>query len=455
MQEGFVRTKALLSLFAGIPIVLLAFTTTPFIRRAGAPFDDNGATCLACHQVSATLPGSVGINVTTYTPGVTQLIHVTINDPQGVKWGFQMTARSLNDTTQEAGTFTPVDPSLVTVRCDDGTATGSAAPCNGTREFAQHARAPAAPGAGFTFDVNWTAPPQEVGNIVFYVAALAANGDNTTAGDRTYTAAQLVPLDPAAACSNTKIPNLQRVIDAAAFGNNLASGGLWTIKGLDFETSNLKRTAGPGDFVNNAFPNVLGCIAVEVNGQRTPITYVQTDQINFQGPVVSGPVNVMVVSNAGKPNELRSNVASVTVLPVAPAFFTFKTSNSIAAQFANTPDIVANPAVVPGARPARPGDIVTLYGTGFGATDPPVAVGALATGISNVTTTPLTVTIGGVTLASSDVFYAGLSPGSIGGLYQLNVRIPPTAPDGDIPVVVSVAGIPSQSGATIPVKSVQ
>src|SRR5258708_17123737 len=101
--------------------------------------------------------------------------------------------------------------------------------------------------------------------IAFYVAATAANGDNTTAGDRTYTARVLVRA--VAACSNTKPPSLQRVIDAAAFSNNLASGGLWTIKGLDFETSNLKRIAGPGDLVSNAFPTTLGCIAVEVNSQ--------------------------------------------------------------------------------------------------------------------------------------------------------------------------------------------
>jgi uncharacterized protein (TIGR03437 family) len=446
------RTKILLSLFAGIPAILLAFIATPLVRRAGVPSDDNGATCTACHQASASLPGSVSLNITNYTPGQTQLVHVTIADPQAARWGFQMTARPLNDTTQEAGTFAPVD-TLVTVRCDDGTPTGSAAPCNGVREFAQHAMAPnTLPGAGFTFDVNWTPPPQEVGNIVLYVAALAANGDNLPTGDRTYTAQVILPA--IAACSNTKPPNLQKIIDAAAFTNNLASGGLWTIKGLDFETSNLKRTAGPGDFVNNAFPNVLGCIAVEVNQQRVPITYVQTDQINFQGPVVSGPVSVQIVSNAGKPNELRSSMGNVTVLPVAPAFFTFNGS-SIAAQFANTANIVANPAVVAGARPAKPGEIVTLYGTGFGATNPPVAPGALATGVSNVTTTPVTVTIGTVTLAASDVFYAGLSPGSISGLYQLNVRIPVSAPDGDIPVMVSVGGVQSQSGTTIPVKSSQ
>src|SRR5271169_3602956 len=118
------RTKVLLSLLAGIPVILLAFSATPFIRRAGAPSDDNGATCTACHQISATLPGSVSLNITSYTPSQTQLIHVTIADPQAVRWGFQMTARPLNDTTQEAGTFTPVDPTLVTVRCDNGTPTG-------------------------------------------------------------------------------------------------------------------------------------------------------------------------------------------------------------------------------------------------------------------------------------------------------------------------------------------
>src|SRR5260370_5444048 len=135
------RSKILLSLAAGIPVVLLAFSTTTLVRRAGAPADDNGATCTACHQASATLPGSVSLNITSYTPGQTQLIHVMIQDPNAVRFGFQMTARSLNDPTQEAGTFTPVD-SLVTVRCDDGTSAGSAAPCNGMREFAQQPSTP-------------------------------------------------------------------------------------------------------------------------------------------------------------------------------------------------------------------------------------------------------------------------------------------------------------------------
>lgn len=445
------RAKILISLLCGLPLILFAFTSTPLVRRAGVPTDDNGATCTACHP-PGNGTGQVTLDAVSYTPGLTQTIHVAITDPNASRWGFQLTARPLNDTTQEAGTFTPVDPTLVRVRCDNGTSTGSAAPCNGLREFAQHVNAPNMSGGGYTFVVNWTPPIQEVGKIALYVAAVAANGDNTTAGDNTYTAVQVVSLSPNAACSNTKTPNLRTVVDAASY-SNLASGGLWTIFGLDFETSNLKRIAGPGDLDNGAFPTVLGCIAVEVNGQRAPITYVQTDQINLQGPLVTGPASVVVVSNAGKQNELRSAMGNVTVQPLAPAFFTFN-GTSIAAQFSNTSIVVANPSVVPSGRPAKPGDTVTLYGTGFGPTNPPVAPGSIAPGISPVTS-PVTVTIGGVTLAQQDVSYVGLSPTSISGLYQLNVRIPTSTPDGDIPVVASVGGVQTQAGATIPVKLAQ
>ena len=65
---------------------------------------------------------------------------------------------------------------------------------------------------------------------------------------------------------------------------------------------------------------------------------------------------------------------------------------------------------------------------------------------------PITVTIGGTTLASSDVLYAGLSPGSISGLYQFNVRIPAGAPSGDVPVTIAIGGQQTQAGATLPIQ---
>jgi uncharacterized protein (TIGR03437 family) len=55
-------------------------------------------------------------------------------------------------------------------------------------------------------------------------------------------------------------------------------------------------------------------------------------------------------------------------------------------------------------------------------------------------------------LASSDILYAGLSPGSISGLYQFNVKIPSTTPSGDVPVTITIGGFQTQSGATIPIQ---
>jgi uncharacterized protein (TIGR03437 family) len=184
--------------------------------------------------------------------------------------------------------------------------------------------------------------------------------------------------------------------------------------------------------------------------------YVQTDYINAQMPEFSGtgPVMLTVIINPGKPNEQRSDVATLTALqPFAPAFITFANSTSIAAEDAVAFTIIASPSVVPGARPAHPGEIVSLFGTGFGDTNPLVPAGQIDSGIANVTS-PITVTIGSVTLSPSDVLYAGLSPQSISGLYQINVRIPASTPAGDIPVTITMmnGAQTTQSGATIPVQ---
>jgi len=95
--------------------------------------------------------------------------------------------------------------------------------------------------------------------------------------------------------------------------------------------------------------------------------------------------------------------------------------------------------------------VITLYGTGFGDTKPPVTTGQLATAAATLTN-PITVTIGGTTLTPQDVLYAGLSPGSINGLYQFNVRVPASAPDGDVPASIAIGGFQTQSGTTIPVQ---
>jgi uncharacterized protein (TIGR03437 family) len=159
-----------------------------------------------------------------------------------------------------------------------------------------------------------------------------------------------------------------------------------------------------------------------------------------------------VLINPKVASGISSPVATLNSLqPFAPAFFVFPNSTSIAAEEAETFTIVANSSVVTGAAPANPGDIVSLFATGFGDTSPLVASGQLATGVATLVN-QVTVTIGTTTLAPSDVLYAGLSPGSISGLYQFNVRIPAGTPSGNVPVSITIGGVSTQSGVTIPVQ---
>jgi uncharacterized protein (TIGR03437 family) len=411
--------------------------------------------CSSCHSspgLTATdATHFVSLSVNDYNPGVSQTIHVTVADPSATTWGFQLTARPVNNESQEAGTMSPVNSSIVQVRCDDGSQYGTPGPCNGTREFAEHVSSPhTAGGAGYTFDVSWTPPVTEVGDVQFWVAAVAGNGDGTPLGDHVYTANMTVSYT--GACNFTKAPTLRTAVNGASFQAPFSSKAMMTVQGMGFQLSGLTRTAGAGDFVNKAFPTQLACVTVLVNGQPAPIAYVDQAQINIQAPAFAGvgPDTLVVVVNAGKPNELRSDVATLTGQQAfAPAFFTFGQSSSIAAQFVNSATPVADPTLVPGAQMAKPGDIVTLYGTGFGETTPSVGAGQLATVVSPLTT-PVSVTIGGTQLGTQDVFYAGLSPGSISGLYQLDVRVPTTAPNGNLPVIATIGGFSSPT-VTLPV----
>ncbi len=81
--------------------------------------------------------------------------------------------------------------------------------------------------------------------------------------------------------------------------------------------------------------------------------------------------------------------------------------------------------LVPGVatRPARPGDVILVFGTGFGPTDPPTPASKLVTQAA-VLAFPLVARIGG---ANAAVQFAGIVGA---GLYQFNLVVPELE-DGD------------------------
>jgi len=180
---------AMISLGCG---ALQAYSTGPDPRYSGAPGDNAGA-CTSCHRGQAlnSGPGSVKLLLpsgNSYAPGVTQHMMVQVSDPQQRRWGFQMSARlKSNQASGQAGDFNPTD-GFTQVICDNSSP--KPCPANASVEFIEHTSAGTRTGTtnGVTFEFDWTPPATDSGNIVFYVAANAANGDGNLTGDHIYTA---------------------------------------------------------------------------------------------------------------------------------------------------------------------------------------------------------------------------------------------------------------------------
>lgn len=225
-------------------------------------------------------------------------------------------------------------------------------------------------------------------------------------------------------------PAVAAVVNGASFQPGIAPGSWFTVFGTNL-ASNSRPWRGD-EIVDGALPTRLDGTQVTVNGQPAFVYYISPTQVNAQAPDTgTGPASVQVVVNG-----LASDTTTATVQTYSPAFFLRLGTNYVVA---TTPDF----ALV---TKAKPGDILVLWGTGFGPTNPVIASGTVVTGAPVLTTNP-TVLIG---TQSADYLGGALSPGSA-GLYQIAIRVPSSAPDGDLPVVAQIGGVTSPGGAILTV----
>jgi uncharacterized protein (TIGR03437 family) len=285
-----------------------------------------------------------------------------------------------------------------------------------------------------------TPPAEDAGEVIFYVAANAANFSADFLGDRVYTSSAVVR----PACNLTTRPTVSGASDAAS-ARAISSGALISIYGTGFSSSRSGFLAHASDLVGGKLDTKLGFVAVEIGGRRAPVFFVNGTQINAHAPQIDGTTaNVVVIANPGATNELRSDARSVPAQALMPAFFV-SGGFYVAARNASK-----NLQQVLPATPAAPGDIVTVYGTGFGATNPAWGPGEFPNRISPLAGT-VTVTIGGTALQPADILYAGAA-GDAPGFYQFNLRLPAALPDGDAPIRIATGGFATQDGAVIPVR---
>ncbi|MCX6621677.1 MAG: hypothetical protein NTY38_11505 [Acidobacteria bacterium] len=226
---------------------------------------------------------------------------------------------------------------------------------------------------------------------------------------------------------------------AVSQSTGVTPGSLVTILG-----SSLSGALASADSV--AISTMLGDVAsVTINGIAAPLISVAPGQIVAQTPweVRAGPATVVV-----NRTDSSSTPVTVDVKQFAPAIFTVgfggpqalavNADGAVAAAAGSVGGLTAHPATV--------GDTLTLWATGLGAVNTPLANGTLPADDSAVATTTPVVTIGGV---STQVNLAALSRRSL-GVYQLVIVVPPGVPTGSaVPVVIQMNDVTSPDAVTI------
>ena len=293
-------------------------------------------------------------------------------------------------------------------------------------------------------------------------ASVALSGDGNTAiiggpGDTSNGAAWVFTRSPGAGTITSVI---SAVVNAASFqsGKALVNGvayqpGIASNTWITIQGTNLspKTDTWANAIIGGTLPTSLDGVSVQLSrygGQPLAayISFISPNQINFLCPNLpipyvstgawEGAWTVSVSGPGGNSNAfevMEYGVSGAELLQ--PAFFLLPGGYMVATR--QDFSWAAKNGTLPGTSttPAKPGDILILWGTGFGPTNPPAPMGIpIPAGTTYGTSNPVTVTVAG---QAAVVYGAALTPYAA-GLYQVAIQVPLYLPDGDYPVVANV-----------------
>jgi uncharacterized protein (TIGR03437 family) len=215
--------------------------------------------------------------------------------------------------------------------------------------------------------------------------------------------------------TNRDQPQLKAVTNAATFKQgpvvpgSIATLFTWgaTQGDPEFSATTPLPTASCGGRTQAVFTGSNGRIF------PAPLFYCGQSQSNVQVPnELRGPTARVKV----RLNETDSNELAVQVTDVDPSIFLVDPAAKTGAV------IFLDGGPVNSSRPARAGDIVSVFATGLGAVSPPLPPTGSPAPFNTLynTTAQVAATIGGI---NAPVLFAGLAPGFV-GLYQINLQVP-------------------------------
>jgi uncharacterized protein (TIGR03437 family) len=203
------------------------------------------------------------------------------------------------------------------------------------------------------------------------------------------------------------VVNGNGIINAAGFQLGAAPYTFVSIIGNNLAATTRQWQAS--DFVNGQLPRSLDGVSASINGIPAYISYISPTQLNVLMPAATAPGSLVMTNNG-----LSGAPVPIQFSQLSPAFFQVGASGFAAATHSDGTLIGQLGQFTNSTRPARVGEIITIYGNGFGITQPD----------GNVPTTPIAlVTPPSITFGTTQaqVVYAGL----VGpGLYQFNVVVP-------------------------------
>lgn len=238
-------------------------------------------------------------------------------------------------------------------------------------------------------------------------------------------------------------PAITSIESASGFGGfSAVAPGSW----VEIYGSNLApdtRSWVGADFIGDNAPTSLEGVEVLIGGQKAFIDYIaaKPGQINAQLPSnipTGGPLQLTVTNGT-----TTSSTVNVTVNPVepgllAPSAFLIGGSQYVVALLPDNATYILPAGAIPGvaSRPAQPGDVLTLYGIGFGAVTPNIPAGQIATQVNQLAQ-PVQILFG---QTPGQVTFQGLTQNSV-GLYQFDVVVPPVSDNLLTPLTFNLGGV--------------
>jgi uncharacterized protein (TIGR03437 family) len=236
-------------------------------------------------------------------------------------------------------------------------------------------------------------------------------------------------------------PYLTFVSNSASGQTGIAPSTYISIYGANFTSSGFADDWSHS-VVNGALPVSLDGISVSIGGHPAYMVAVTPNQINVLTPSLLPGLAPVVVTT---PTDVSFPLNTV-IQPVQPALFLWPAAQAVATHL-DYSYAVKSGTFGAATTPARPGETVILWGTGFGPTNPSVPDGQVVPPavfpVDNVS-----VTVGST---AAVVLSASLAPG-LAGVYQIAVQLPAGLANGDYPLVAYLNGAPTQSSTTITVQ---